>query len=133
MLPHISRRSVCGAAAVIASSTALGMLGAAGPVRGGSGRENRHRSDAGTLAPFDEVYLGRHIVGQRDAGPARRRSSPWQQEHPSSSCLPVDSTPNVAALHDVMRPWGDITPADVLDHTRFYTHDRPVREKETLP
>lgn len=50
----------------------------------------------------------------------------WQREHPASSYLPVDSTPNVAALHDVMRPWDDITPADVLDHTRFYTYDRPA-------
>ncbi|MFE7483873.1 tyrosinase family protein [Streptomyces sp. NPDC057552] len=47
----------------------------------------------------------------------------WQARHPRSTYLPGTRTRNVVGLDDVMRPWNDVTPADMLDHTRYYTFD----------
>ncbi|MEU9982911.1 tyrosinase family protein [Streptomyces sp. NPDC050856] len=47
----------------------------------------------------------------------------WQARHPRSVYLPAAGTPNVVDLNDTMRPWNDVTPADMLDHTRHYTYD----------
>ncbi|MEU7282167.1 tyrosinase family protein [Streptomyces sp. NPDC045431] len=47
----------------------------------------------------------------------------WQARHPGSGYLPAAGTPNVVDLRDTMRPWNDVTPADMLDHTRHYTYD----------
>ncbi|MET9430056.1 MULTISPECIES: tyrosinase family protein [unclassified Streptomyces] len=47
----------------------------------------------------------------------------WQARHPGSTYLPAAGTPNVVDLRDTMRPWNDVTPADMLDHTRHYTFD----------
>ncbi|MFE1377551.1 tyrosinase family protein [Streptomyces sp. NPDC058740] len=47
----------------------------------------------------------------------------WQARHPKSAYLPAAGTANVVDLHDTMRPWNDVTPADMLDHTRHYTFD----------
>ncbi|WP_030192477.1 tyrosinase family protein [Streptomyces sp. NRRL S-87] len=47
----------------------------------------------------------------------------WQKRHPNSPYLPAAGTPDVVDLHDTMRPWNDVTPADMLDHTRHYTFD----------
>ncbi|GAA3399146.1 tyrosinase MelC2 [Streptomyces roseoviridis] len=47
----------------------------------------------------------------------------WQARHPRSAYLPAAGTPNVVDLNDTMRPWNDVTPADMLDHTRHYTFD----------
>ncbi|MGW1765416.1 tyrosinase MelC2 [Streptomyces sp. NPDC002073] len=47
----------------------------------------------------------------------------WQKLHPQSGYLPAAGTPNVVDLGDTMRPWNDVTPADMLDHTKFYTFD----------
>ncbi|MFP3989575.1 tyrosinase family protein [Streptomyces sp. E11-3] len=49
--------------------------------------------------------------------------SQWQQRHPDSPYLPQAGTRNVVDLHDTMRPWNDVTPADMLDHTPDYTYD----------
>jgi tyrosinase len=32
-------------------------------------------------------------------------------------------TPEVVDLDETMRPWNDVRPADLLDHTRHYTFD----------
>ncbi|MFJ8588320.1 tyrosinase family protein [Streptomyces sp. NPDC093595] len=47
----------------------------------------------------------------------------WQARHPRSGYLPAAGTPNVVDLRDTMRPWNDVTPADMLDHTPHYTYD----------
>lgn len=47
----------------------------------------------------------------------------WQARHPQSAYLPAGGTPDVVDLHDTMRPWNDVTPADLLDHRRFYAFD----------
>ncbi|GGU58104.1 tyrosinase MelC2 [Streptomyces lavendofoliae] len=47
----------------------------------------------------------------------------WQARHPRSPYLPTAGTPDVVDLNDTMRPWNDVTPADMLDHTRHYTYD----------
>ncbi|MFI2371638.1 tyrosinase family protein [Streptomyces sp. NPDC018833] len=48
----------------------------------------------------------------------------WQALHPDSPYLPQAGTANVVDLHDTMRPWNDVTPVDMLDHTSHYTYDR---------
>ncbi|GAA0329471.1 tyrosinase MelC2 [Streptomyces blastmyceticus] len=50
--------------------------------------------------------------------------SDWQRMHPTSGYLPAGGTANVVDLKDTMRPWNNVTPADMLDHTKFYTYDR---------
>ncbi|MCX5195544.1 tyrosinase family protein [Streptomyces sp. NBC_00249] len=47
----------------------------------------------------------------------------WQMRNPKSTYLPAGRTPDVVDLHGVMRPWNNITPADLLDHRKFYTFD----------
>ncbi|WP_327321202.1 tyrosinase family protein [Streptomyces sp. NBC_01210] len=47
----------------------------------------------------------------------------WQARHPRSGYLPAVRTPDVVDLRGTMRPWNDVTPADMLDHTRYYTFD----------
>ncbi|WP_329466675.1 tyrosinase MelC2 [Streptomyces sp. NBC_01431] len=47
----------------------------------------------------------------------------WQSRHPGSSYLPTAGTRDVVDLHDTMRPWNNVTPADLLDHRRYYTYD----------
>ncbi|SEE72570.1 tyrosinase [Streptomyces sp. 2231.1] len=47
----------------------------------------------------------------------------WQQLHPDSEYLPRSATPDVVSLHDTMRPWHNESPADMLNHTDFYTYD----------
>ncbi|MEU6928881.1 tyrosinase family protein [Streptomyces sp. NPDC046374] len=47
----------------------------------------------------------------------------WQARHPRSPYLPAAGTADVVDLNDTMRPWNDVTPADMLDHTRHYTFD----------
>ncbi|MCB5165749.1 tyrosinase family protein [Streptomyces bambusae] len=47
----------------------------------------------------------------------------WQKLHPQSGYLPTGNTANVVDLNDTMRPWNNVTPADMLDHTKFYTFD----------
>ncbi|THA40567.1 tyrosinase family protein [Streptomyces sp. A1547] len=47
----------------------------------------------------------------------------WQRRNPKSAYLPGAATPNVVDLHRPMRPWDNVTPADLLDHRKFYTFD----------
>lgn len=47
----------------------------------------------------------------------------WQTRHPASRYLPDTPTVNVVHLDSTMRPWNDVTPRDMLDHTQFYTFD----------
>lgn len=47
----------------------------------------------------------------------------WQARNPKSAYLPAAGTTNVVDLHDTMRPWNDVTPADMLDHRKHYTFD----------
>ncbi|WP_405486060.1 tyrosinase family protein [Streptomyces sp. NBC_00096] len=47
----------------------------------------------------------------------------WQALHPQSPYLPAAGTANVVDLRDTMRPWNNVTPADMLDHRKFYTFD----------
>ncbi|WP_435260608.1 tyrosinase MelC2 [Streptomyces sp. 1222.5] len=46
----------------------------------------------------------------------------WQEQHPSASYVPVDAPSGVIGLRDTMKPWNDVTPEDMLDHTKFYTY-----------
>nr|WP_223198436.1 tyrosinase family protein [Solihabitans fulvus] len=46
----------------------------------------------------------------------------WQSLHPAASYLPTSATTDVVSLNQPIRPWNTVTPADLLDHTRFYTY-----------
>ncbi|MET9207117.1 tyrosinase family protein [Streptomyces bacillaris] len=67
-------------------------------------------------SPNDPVFWMHHAF-------IDRLWAQWQARHPRSTYLPAARTRNVVGLHDVMRPWNDVTPADMLDHTRYYTYD----------
>ncbi|TGB08259.1 tyrosinase family protein [Streptomyces sp. MZ04] len=47
----------------------------------------------------------------------------WQARHPDSSYQPTTEAVDVVALRQSMRPWNNVTPADMLDHRKFYTFD----------
>ncbi|MEU3404533.1 tyrosinase family protein [Streptomyces sp. NPDC006670] len=47
----------------------------------------------------------------------------WQAKNPKSGYLPANRTANVVDLRSVLSPWNNVTPADLLDHHRFYTFD----------
>lgn len=47
----------------------------------------------------------------------------WQSRHPGVYYAPMDATPNVVAFEDPMKPWNDTTPADMLNHLRYYHYD----------
>ncbi|MFD0007887.1 tyrosinase family protein [Streptomyces sp. NPDC127178] len=47
----------------------------------------------------------------------------WQARHPSSPYLPDTQTEDVIDVDSTMRPWDDVTPRDMLDHTQFYTYE----------
>ncbi|MFE3495825.1 tyrosinase family protein [Streptomyces sp. NPDC059175] len=68
------------------------------------------------VSPNDPVFWMHHAF-------VDKLWSQWQRRHPGSPYLPAAGTPDVVDLHDTMRPWNDVTPADMLDHTRHYTYD----------
>ena len=47
----------------------------------------------------------------------------WQRRHPDSRYVPAAGTRDVVDLDETMKPWNDVRPADLLDHTRHYTFD----------
>ncbi|MFI6252416.1 tyrosinase family protein [Streptomyces sp. NPDC051016] len=47
----------------------------------------------------------------------------WQRRHPQAGYAPGGGTADVVDLDETMKPWNDVRPADLLDHTRFYTFD----------
>lgn len=49
----------------------------------------------------------------------------WQARNPQAGYLPASRTQNVIDLRGVLPPWNNVTPADMLDHRRFYTFDKP--------
>lgn len=75
------------------------------------------------VSPNDPVFWMHHAF-------IDKLWSQWQALHPQSAYLPAAGTPNVVDLHDTMRPWNDVTPADMLDHRKFYTFDT---EPATVP
>ncbi|MEU9701540.1 tyrosinase family protein [Streptomyces sp. NPDC047981] len=68
------------------------------------------------VSPNDPVFWMHHAF-------VDKLWADWQARHPRSAYLPAAGTPNVVDLNDTMRPWNNVTPADMLDHTRHYTFD----------
>jgi tyrosinase len=68
------------------------------------------------MSPNDPVFWLHHCF-------IDRLWAAWQARHPDQGYLPVDHTQDVIALHEPMKPWRDVTPADLLDHSRFYSYD----------
>ncbi|WMX47337.1 tyrosinase family protein [Streptomyces roseicoloratus] len=68
------------------------------------------------VSPNDPVFWMHHAF-------VDKLWAEWQARHPKSPYLPAAGTPNVVDLHDTMRPWNDVTPADMLDHRAHYTFD----------
>ncbi|WP_426512682.1 hypothetical protein ACPPVO_19825 [Dactylosporangium sp. McL0621] len=46
----------------------------------------------------------------------------WRAAHPAAGYLPAARTRNVVALDEPMPPCNDVTPRDMLDHTRFFAY-----------
>ncbi|WP_020674092.1 tyrosinase family protein [Amycolatopsis nigrescens] len=47
----------------------------------------------------------------------------WQARHPDvPHYLPAEETTDVPSLHTILPPWKTMSPADLLDHTKFYTY-----------
>ncbi|GGV32839.1 tyrosinase MelC2 [Streptomyces spectabilis] len=67
-------------------------------------------------SPNDPVFWLHHAY-------VDRLWTQWQARHPNSPYLPAAGTRDVVDLRETMRPWGNVTPADMLDHTRYYTYD----------
>jgi tyrosinase len=70
---------------------------------------------AQSVSPNDPVFWLHHCF-------IDKLWADWQRRHPHQSYLPAVSTTGVVALHQPMAPWNNVTPAAVLDHTRFYTY-----------
>ncbi|WP_327134661.1 tyrosinase family protein [Streptomyces sp. NBC_01343] len=68
------------------------------------------------VSPNDPVFWMHHAY-------VDKLWAEWQARNPKSAYLPAAGTVNVVDLHDTMRPWNDVTPADMLDHRKFYTFD----------
>ncbi|UYQ65943.1 tyrosinase MelC2 [Streptomyces peucetius] len=68
------------------------------------------------VSPNDPVFWLHHAF-------IDRLWTQWQTRHPDSAYAPAAATSDVVDLHDPMRPWNDVTPADMLDHRPHYTYD----------
>ncbi|WP_329491005.1 tyrosinase family protein [Kitasatospora sp. NBC_01246] len=68
------------------------------------------------MSPNDPVFWLHHCF-------IDKLWSEWQKLHPSSTYLPAAGTANVVDLAETMKPWNNVTPADMLDHTARYTYD----------
>ncbi|MFI1801723.1 tyrosinase family oxidase copper chaperone [Streptomyces sp. NPDC020379] len=73
MSSHLGRRSICAAAALAVPGMRPGRPAPSGGARAGGAPAHAGREDGRALAPsdevhpFDEVHLGRHIVGRETA------------------------------------------------------------------
>ncbi|MGW2552883.1 tyrosinase MelC2 [Streptomyces sp. NPDC001635] len=68
------------------------------------------------VSPNDPVFWLHHAY-------VDRLWADWQRRHPGSGYRPVRGTPDVVDLDEPMKPWNDVHPADMLDHTDYYTFD----------
>ncbi|MFC8594004.1 grixazone synthase [Streptomyces atroolivaceus] len=68
-------------------------------------------------SPNDPVFFLNHCM-------IDRCWALWQERHPDvPHYLPVVPTQDVPDLNTPLGPWHTKTPADLLDHTQFYTYD----------
>jgi tyrosinase len=68
-----------------------------------------------TASPNDPAFWLHHCF-------IDRLWASWQAANPGAGYLPDTSAPHVVDIDEPMQPWGDVTPRDMLDHTRFYTY-----------
>ncbi|WP_327683588.1 tyrosinase MelC2 [Kitasatospora sp. NBC_00458] len=68
------------------------------------------------VSPNDPVFWLHHCF-------VDKLWSEWQKRHPSATYLPTAGTPDVVDLNETMKPWNNIRPADLLDHSGLYTYD----------
>ncbi|MEU0083435.1 tyrosinase family protein [Streptomyces sp. NPDC006274] len=68
------------------------------------------------VSPNDPVFWLHHAF-------IDRLWTQWQERHPDSAYAPAAATSDVVDLRGTMRPWNDVTPADLLDHRPHYTYD----------
>ncbi|MFI2458248.1 tyrosinase family protein [Streptomyces sp. NPDC019539] len=71
---------------------------------------------ASGVSPNDPVFWLHHAF-------VDKLWSEWQALHPESRYLPEAHTVNIVDILDNMRPWNNVTPAHMLDHTTHYTYD----------
>ncbi|MFD7688828.1 bagremycin/ferroverdin biosynthesis o-aminophenol oxidase BagH/FevF [Streptomyces sp. NPDC059781] len=68
-------------------------------------------------SPNDPIFFMHHCF-------LDKAWSIWQQQHPDvPQYLPVEEHPDVPSLHTELAPWYTMTPADLLDHTKFYRYE----------
>ncbi|MEO3974856.1 tyrosinase family protein [Streptomyces sp. CAU 1734] len=70
------------------------------------------------VSPNDPVFFMHHAF-------IDKLWADWQRRWPNSGYLPTANTAGVVDLHEPMAPWdgpNGVTPAQMLDHTRFYTY-----------
>jgi tyrosinase len=70
---------------------------------------------ASGVSPSDPVFWLHHCF-------VDKLWADWQAAHPDQGYLPAAGTPDVVGLDDRMRPWGDASPRDMLDHKQFYEY-----------
>jgi tyrosinase len=68
-----------------------------------------------SVSPNDPVFFLHHCF-------IDKCWADWCAAHPGSSYLPSGGTANVVDIDEKMPPWYDTTPAQLIDHTRFYTY-----------
>ena len=68
-----------------------------------------------SVAPNDPVFFLHHCF-------IDKCWADWSARPSGGEYLPTGNTPNVVDLTDRLPPWNDTTPADLLDHTRYYTY-----------
>jgi tyrosinase len=69
-----------------------------------------------TVSPNDPVFFLHHAF-------IDKCWSDWCARHRTSGpYLPTGNTANVVDLNELLPPWNDTTPADLIDHSSYYTY-----------
>lgn len=71
---------------------------------------------AGAGSPNDPVFWLHHCH-------VDKLWSDWQIRNGRNTYIPVAGTANVVDIDEVMQPWGDVSPRDMLDHSSHYTYE----------
>jgi tyrosinase len=68
-----------------------------------------------TVSPNDPVFWLHHSF-------IDKCWSGWCAAHPPAAYLPTSGTPDVVDANEPLPPWNDMTPASLVDHSRFYSY-----------
>jgi tyrosinase len=68
-----------------------------------------------TVSPNDPVFFLHHAF-------VDKCWADWCAQQTGDRYLPVDDTPDAVDADELLPPWNDTTPADLIDHTRYYVY-----------